>query len=66
MINLLKRFVNLLAIFGTLIGVALLLLPDYNYKIECIAGMVIGYMFVASLNYLFFGKPVIINTLGVK
>jgi len=61
MIAFLKRFVNLLSIIGTGIGLLLLVLPSYRYKIECLVGMIIGYAFIAGLNYLLFNKPVIWN-----
>jgi len=60
-----KRFVNLLVILGTCIGIGLLVLPRYDYKIECVGLMVVGYACIAGLNYLFFGKPAIWNTTGV-
>ena len=59
MINFLKRFVNLLLIIGTGIGVFLLLSPDYQYRLECFYGMIVGYLCTLGLNYLLFGKTVI-------
>jgi hypothetical protein len=61
--NFFKRFVNSLAILGTCIGIGLLSLSNYNFKIECLQLMVVGYVFIAGLNYLFFGKPTIWNEL---
>ena len=61
MANFFKRFVNLLAVLGTLLGIILLMLPDYNYRFECIVGMAIGYGFIAGINYLLFNKLTVWN-----
>ena len=66
MFNLLKRFVNLLSIIGTGIGVLILILPllpghTGPKLIEVVSGMIAGYIFITGLNYLLFSKPVIWN-----
>jgi hypothetical protein len=67
MINLLKRFVNLLSIIGTGIGVLMLTVPLLSGAgtgpklIEVVSGMIAGYIFITGLNYLLFSRPVIWN-----
>jgi hypothetical protein len=60
--NLFKRLVNTLMIIGTLLGLWLLTLPTYQYKLECLGVMVFGYALTAAVNYILFNSPRIWNT----
>ena len=65
MVKIIKRFVNVLAIIGTLIGVVIAFSsidqpygPTLLQIGECMLG---GYMFIAGINYIMFGNPVVWN-----